>query len=120
VPKVLADLDRIVQVLVNLLSNASKYGPADLEIILSASMEDGFVRVKVGDRGPGIPPEQKATLFRRFMYPETRQDHLKMGAGLGLSVVKAIVEAHGGQAGVDNPRWGGTTFWFTLPIAMEI
>jgi signal transduction histidine kinase len=119
-PLVQADPRRMVQVLVNLLSNASKYGPANLEIILSASVENGFVRVKVDDRGPGISPEQRATLFRRFAYPETRHENLRMGAGLGLSVVKAIVEAHGGQTGVDNPSTGGTTFWFTLPIATEI
>jgi len=119
-PLVKADPRRTVQVLVNLLSNASKYGPADIEIVLSVSIEEDFVRVRVVDRGPGIPPEQQENLFRRFVNPEARQANIKVGAGLGLSVVKAIVEAHGGGVGVENLRWGGTAFWFTIPIAMEI
>jgi signal transduction histidine kinase len=127
-PLVKADPRRTVQVLVNLLSNASKYGPADMEIVLSANVEEDCVRVRVVDRGPGIPPEQQENLFRRFVNPEPRhltrqeprQATLKVGAGLGLSVVKAIVEAQGGEVGVENLRWGGTTFWFTIPIATEI
>jgi signal transduction histidine kinase len=107
-------------VLVNLLGNASKYGPVDSDIILSANLENGWVRVDVADLGPGVPPEQRDTLFRRFTHPGAAQAHIKVGAGLGLSVVKAVVEAQGGKAGVDYPPSGGTIFWFTIPMAQEI
>ena len=119
-PLVNADPRRTVQVLVNLLGNASKYGPVDTEIILNANLENGWVRVNVVDLGPGVPPEQRDSLFRRFARPGTAQAHIKVGAGLGLSVVKAVVEAQGGKAGVDYPPSGGTIFWFTIPMAQEI
>jgi signal transduction histidine kinase len=118
-PLVYIDPRRTIQVLVNLLSNASKYGPTDAENMISANIEGGWVRVKVTDRGPGIPAKQKSSLFQRFTYQDSVQDQIKVGAGLGLSVVKAVVEAHGGNTGVDTPPGGGTIFWFTIPIADE-
>jgi len=114
-PEVMADPRRVAQVLVNLLSNASKYGPSDAEIILSARQEGPSVRVEVADRGPGISSLHRELLFRRFEYPEVDTPS-KVGAGLGLSVVKTIIEAHGGQAGVENRLGGGSIFWFTLPV----
>jgi PAS domain S-box-containing protein len=121
IPVVQADPRRTAQVLVNLLSNASKYGPDQAEIAVSASLSpDGdWVRVAVADRGPGIPPEYRQDLFRRFKRPSQDNDTAQYGAGLGLSVVKAIVEAHGGQVGVDDRPDGGSIFWFTLPGAAE-
>lgn len=117
-PVVQADPRRTVQVLVNLVSNASRYGPTDDEITIGAEVIDGKVQVKVADRGPGIHPEYKSDVFHRFLYPGTA-DHVKAGAGLGLSVVKAVVEAQGGQVGVDDRPGGGSIFWFTLQIAEE-
>jgi two-component system phosphate regulon sensor histidine kinase PhoR len=114
-----ADPRRIVQVLVNLLSNASKYGPPDSPIIVEASADSRQVRVQVVDCGPGIAPEHRADVFRRFLYPRSVEPQAKVGAGLGLSVVKAVVEAHGGQVGVDSQPGGGSVFWFTLPRADE-
>jgi PAS domain S-box-containing protein len=119
IPPVYADPRRTQQVLVNLLSNASKYGPAGAEIDLCAEVGRSWVRVEVSDRGPGIPPEQRGDLFRRFVYPPASPEHGKIGIGLGLSVVKAVVEAHGGQTGVADRPGGGSTFWFTLPVAGE-
>jgi signal transduction histidine kinase len=105
-----------VQILVNLLSNASKYGPDQAEITISASVGESQVKVSVSDRGDGIPPKHRKNLFRRF----TRLgDKARYGAGLGLSVVKAIVEAHGGQVGLDDRPGGGSVFWFTLPEVPE-
>jgi PAS domain S-box-containing protein len=117
IPPVFADPRRTLQVLVNLISNASKYGPADAEIALCAGVSSDQVRVEVSDQGPGIPPEQRRDLFRRFAYPQATPEHGKVGIGLGLSVVKAVVEAHGGQTGVEDRSQGGSTFWFTLPLA---
>jgi PAS domain S-box-containing protein len=116
-PFVQADPRRVEQVLINLLANASKYGPPDAEITLSVAVQDGWVRVSVSDRGPGIPPERRGDLFRRFEHFNPDSDHAKAGIGLGLSVVKAVVEAHAGQAVVEDRPDGGSTFWFTLPVA---
>lgn len=116
-PAVLADPRRIVQVLTNLLSNASKYGPVDAEITLAVSAADGWARVSVADQGPGIPAEQRRDLFRRFVTPAGQDSRSQAGFGLGLSVVKAITEAHGGQVGVDDRLDGATVFWFTLRCA---
>jgi signal transduction histidine kinase len=109
----------VAQVLVNLLSNASKYGPSDEEIELAATLEGDWVRVAVADRGPGISGGRRDAVFRRFEYPSAAEGPAKVGAGLGLSVVKAIVEAHGGQAEVEDRPGGGSIFWFTLPVARE-
>jgi signal transduction histidine kinase len=119
IPVVRADSRRTVQVLVNLLSNASKYGPDDTEITIGATLRDGWARITVADRGPGIPPEYRKDVFRRFVYPDTDGDKTQYGAGLGLSVVKAVVEAQGGQVGLEDRTAGGSIFWFTLPIETE-
>jgi PAS domain S-box-containing protein len=121
IPVVRADPRRTVQVLINLLSNASKYGPDEAEIYVGASVSDEWVRVSVADQGPGILPEHRKDLFRRFSQLDpgnnsggSARHKAQYGAGLGLSVVKAIVEAHGGQVGVDERPGGGSVFWFTL------
>jgi signal transduction histidine kinase len=119
IPLVKVDPRRTMQVLINLLSNANKYGPADANIVVSAITEGDWVRVNVADCGPGIPDKQRSSLFQRFTYHDPQQNQIKVGAGLGLSVVKAVVEAHGGDTGVDTPPGGGTIFWFTIPIANE-
>jgi PAS domain S-box-containing protein len=116
IPVVRTDPRRTVQVLVNLLSNASKYGPDDAEIAIGAAVDDGWVRVRVADRGPGILPKQRGSLFRQFSRPGVENDRAQVGAGLGLWVVKTVVEAHGGQVGVDERPGGGAVFWFTLPV----
>jgi PAS domain S-box-containing protein len=115
-PPVQADRRRIEQVLVNLLSNASKYGPADAEITLAVTLSDGQVRVATADRGPGIPVAHQPEIFRRFVHLGPGDDKARYGIGLGLSVVKAIVEAHRGQVGVADRPGGGAVFWFTLPV----
>lgn len=119
IPMTQADPRRTVQVLVNLLSNASKYGPDGAEIVVGATAGDDWVRVAVADRGPSIPLEQREEVFRRFVHPSWGDGRAQHGAGLGLSVVKAIVEAHGGQVGVDDRPGGGSFFWFTLPKAHD-
>lgn len=116
-PPVQADPRRLTQVLVNLISNASKYGPAQRPIRLEAvwAQEAGpTVTVRVRDEGPGISPEKRALLFRPFRRPadETGQS----GVGLGLSIVKTIIERHQGRVGVESDEHGAT-FWFTLPLA---
>jgi len=116
IPVVRADPRRTVQVLTNLLSNASKYSPDESEIAISTTVCKGWARVAVADQGPGIPAGYRNVLFNRFAQPETVHGETLYGAGLGLSVVKAIVKAHGGQVGSDDRPGGGTVFWFTLPV----
>jgi two-component system phosphate regulon sensor histidine kinase PhoR len=118
-PVVQADPRRVGQVLVNLLSNAGKYGPDDAEITIGVTVGADKARVTVADRGPGIAPEYRRDLFVRLLYPASDSDKARYGAGLGLSVVKAVVEAHQGQVGVDDRPGGGSVFWFTLPVEQE-
>jgi PAS domain S-box-containing protein len=114
-PLVRADPRRTVQVLINLLSNASKYGPDAADIEVSAAAEDKWLRISVADRGPGVPLDQRQDLFRPFVHPRQGNDKAEVGVGLGLSVAKAIVEGQGGQVGVQERPGGGSVFWFTLP-----
>jgi len=115
-PPLWMDPMRITQVIVNLLSNASKYSPVRSPIDLSVSLPDAeTVRVSVADRGEGIAEPDRENLFRRFVRLEP-VDPGQYGVGLGLSVVKAIVEEHGGRVGVEARAGGGSTFWFSLPL----
>ncbi len=118
IPVVEADPTRLTQVFVNLLSNASKYSPLGAAIDVRQSVEDGWLRTEIADRGPGIPLTERRTLFRRFVRLR-REDGAQYGIGLGLSVVKAIVEGHGGAVGVEGREGGGSVFWFTLPLSKD-
>ena len=118
-PKVFADKRRIVQVLVNLISNANKYGPPGVEINLEVSVSNESARLAVKDRGPGIPQNKRENLFGRFVFPQEGAEVSQAGAGLGLSVVKAIVVAHGGEVCWEDRPGGGSEFWFTLPVVSE-
>jgi signal transduction histidine kinase/HAMP domain-containing protein len=111
---VLADRPRVVQVLVNLLTNASKYSPEKETIRLSTQQDGDFIRIQVTDHGGGISPDAQIHLFERF-YRVKRGDDEGLGIGLGLALSKAIVEAHGGQIGVESQVGAGSTFWFSLP-----
>jgi two-component system sensor histidine kinase ResE len=114
---VLADQRRTVQVLVNLLSNAIKHSPEYGTIKIEHSVREGVVRIEVIDEGGGVPLDQRQDLFRRFAHLQTTNERARHGAGLGLSVVKAIIEAQRGEVGIMDLTDGGNSFWFTLPIA---
>jgi len=115
-PKVIVDPMRMTQVLVNLLSNASKYGPIDQPIEVCIDLEaNDSLKVSVTDRGTGVFAEDKANVFRRFVRLD-QKDQAQYGIGLGLSVVKTIVESHGVMVGLDERLGGGSIFWFTIPI----
>jgi signal transduction histidine kinase len=119
IPSVQADSRRTEQVLVNLLSNAIKYSPDNTEITIRVTTVDNWARVAVADRGPGVPEGYQSDLFRPFVHPASLDSLSRHGAGLGLSVAKAIIEAHGGEVGVEDRTGGGSVFWFTLPLAKE-
>jgi signal transduction histidine kinase len=114
-PEVLADSRRLGQVLINLILNASKFGAANTSIDVRASIRDGAVRVVVADRGPGVSMQQAQRLFEPYFRSTTTAGTSREGVGLGLSIVKSIVEAHGGAVGVENRRGGGARFWFSIP-----
>jgi PAS domain S-box-containing protein len=114
-PLVQADPRRTSQVLVNLLSNAVKWGPQGSDIFLSVVTVADEVRISVADQGPGVLPEQKHRLFTRFGHMQPNNNRAEYSAGLGLSVVKAIVESQKGRVGVEDRQGGGAIFWFTIP-----
>ena len=119
-PPVKADPRRTAQVLVNLISNANRHGPPGEEIILQVSAAGRFIKLSVIDRGPGISPDHRDSLFHRFEFPHDENSPSQAGAGLGLSVVKEIVTAHGGEVGHEDHPGGGSVFWFTIPIDEEL
>jgi signal transduction histidine kinase len=111
IPLVHADERRISQVLINLITNAVKYSSDGMAIRVAAALKNGKVRVTVSDRGPGVPRESRAHLFEPYdRAGRTDGD----GFGIGLSVVRSIILAHGGAVGVEGRRGGGATFWFEL------
>jgi signal transduction histidine kinase len=113
-PDVLVDAQRIRQALSNLFSNAVKFAPEGTTIRVSACLHDGAVRVSVTDAGCGIAPEHLGRIFDWF-WQERRSS--RTGAGLGLSIAKGIVEAHGGTISVESVLGKGSTFSFTMPLA---
>ena len=119
-PPVKADPRRTAQVLVNLISNANRHGPPGEEIILRVSAAGRFIKLSVIDRGPGISPDHRDSLFHRFDFPHDENSPSQSGAGLGLSVVKEIVLAHGGEVGLEDHPGGGSVFWFTIPVDEEL
>lgn len=110
-----ADRRYVRQVITNLLANASKYSPHDTAIRVRAEPQGDRVRLAVEDSGGGIAPDQLAGLFERFY--RIRHNSDEPGVGLGLAIAKGIVEAHGGQIGVESELGKGTKVWFTLPAA---
>jgi len=113
--EMIGDENRLIQVVVNLLSNALKFAPKGSEIRVATvhSPTSRDVTVKVIDRGPGIPEAEQSRIFQRFERIE--QANSADGAGLGLAICKAIVEQHGGTIGVQSTEGQGSTFYFTLP-----
>jgi two-component system, OmpR family, sensor histidine kinase KdpD len=112
-PAVYVDSGLVTRVLVNLLENAAKYTPAGTRVTISAGIEGPCVRVSVDDNGPGLPPGPPEQLFAKF--ERGRSDAEIAGAGLGLAICKAIVEAHGGHIMAAHRPGGGARFTFTLP-----
>ena len=118
-PKVVADEDRVHQVLTNLLSNAIKFSPTGGEIVLGAQQRDQDVVVWVRDHGIGIPQETLPKIFDRFFRVENGTTRTINGTGLGLTLVKEVVTAHKGDVWVESTPGQGSTFFFTLPRSDE-
>ncbi|MDR3709015.1 MAG: ATP-binding protein [Capsulimonadaceae bacterium] len=117
-PAIEADQDKIDQILTNLVSNAIKYSPrgGHIKIVGKAHPDQSCVELRVEDEGMGIPREHLAKVWERFHRVDNRDNREIGGTGIGLFLVKALVEAHHGEVGVESEYGKGTTFWFKLPL----
>jgi signal transduction histidine kinase len=110
-----ADPDRLAQVLANLLTNAVRYTPAGGAITVGAERRSGDALVSVSNTGDRIPPEDLDRVFERFYRVEKSRDRARGGAGIGLAIVKQLVESFGGRVGAES-RVGLTRIWFSIPV----
>ena len=111
-----ADRGMILQVLYNLINNAVNYAGEDKAITLTyRRLADGYIRVEVIDRGEGIPADKLPHIWQRYYKVDTQHKRSVVGSGLGLSIVRGILEAHLARYGVDSRVGEGSTFWFELP-----
>ena len=106
---------RLEQALQNLAANALRHTPKGGRVALNAALEDGAIVVTVSDTGSGIAPEHLAHVFDRFYKVDPSRAGQAAGSGLGLSIVKAIVERHGGRITAASQAGGGTTFTLKFP-----
>jgi len=118
-PIVVGDRDRLIQVVSNLVNNAVKYSPDGGTVTLSSRAEGEFALVSVTDTGVGIPPDEIGHVFERFRRVRSGAAQSIPGTGLGLTIVKQIVEMHGGKIWVESAVGHGSSFHFTLPLAAE-
>lgn len=114
-PTVLADRERITEVLQNLLENARKYSPGQAQITVACRAMADEVIVSISDRGMGIALREQESIFERFQRADQATQSTIQGAGLGLYICRAIVEAHGGRIWVESTLHSGSTFSFSLP-----
>jgi len=114
-PSLFVDEVRVIQVIANLMENAAKFSPEGSEITIEAKAVENEVMVSVIDRGEGIAPELTDNLFDRYYQARRVADGQKSGTGLGPSICKGIVEAHGGRIWVESKLGAGSKFSFTLP-----
>ena len=116
---VMADTNRIKQVVLHFLSNAHKYSPLEGRIDVHLETEDSLARVSVSDEGPGIPLHEQEKIWERYYRVPTIeiQNGSEIGLGLGLHISRTIVEQHHGRIGLQSSPGSGSTFWFTLPLS---
>jgi signal transduction histidine kinase len=113
------DADALRQMLLNLLDNAAKYGPAEQTVTVGLALADGRARLWVDDQGPGIPAADRERVWERFWRLERDRGSAVAGTGIGLSVVRELVALHGGRAWIEDAPGGGARFVIELPLAPE-
>lgn len=118
VPAIEGDPLQLVRVYQNLIANALKHNPPGLSLTLDATQQEDWIYCTVTDNGVGIRPEQCEKLFDPYF--RGSQKPKSVGLGLGLYLCRQVIEAHGGEIGVESRVEAGTTFWFTLPIVHSI
>jgi signal transduction histidine kinase len=117
VPPVYIDFLRIKQVLLNLLENAISHTPHGGTITVTVSKNHSTVKISVADSGEGIPPDELESIFDRFHRVDKSRTRATGGSGLGLTIAKSMVEAHGGKIAVQSEQGKGSSFTFTIPVA---
>lgn len=115
----MADFDRSLQILCNLVSNAIKWSPKQSSIVVSEKIDSKFVTVSVADKGPGIPKERQQAIFERFKSIDQRKEKTITSSGLGLYIAKKLVELQGGLMGLVSSSEEGSTFSFSMKIATQ-
>ena len=117
-PEITIDPDRIIQVMINIISNAIKFTPKDGTIAVGAKLSGSAdqIEISVADTGVGIPAEDLPKIFGKFQQAKNRSQGDKSGTGLGLTIAQELVHLHGGKISVDSKEGEGTTFTFTLPM----
>lgn len=119
-PSVFVDHQRISQVLRNYLANAITHTPAGGKINVGARLQGKFIEISVADTGEGIPAKDLPNIFERFYRVDKSRVRSRGGSGLGLTIAKRLVEAHGGKVGVESQEGQGSRFSFTLPVQEAI
>src|SRR5262249_54875617 len=120
-PLIWGDADRLEQALQNVAANAIRRTPEGGTVTLHAEPAGDFVRITVSDMGPGIPPEHLPHIFDRFYNADASRagTAIRSGRGLGLSIVRAIVDRHGGEVSATNQPGGGAIFTLQLPAVLK-
>ncbi|MEW6097497.1 MAG: ATP-binding protein [bacterium] len=116
-PLIIGDKDRLEEVFTNLIENGIRYSPKGGEIIINGEVEGDEVKISIQDQGDGIPEEHLPHIFEKF---HKMEPHRPGSTGLGLSITKGIVEAHGGKIWVESAIGTGSKFIFTLPIKVTL
>ena len=116
--EVYADIQRLDQVLTNLVNNAVKYAPESNRINLRIEQIKGFIKVSVQDYGIGIPPEKLRRIFDRYYRVDLSGNQIS-GLGLGLYISAEIIRRHGGEINIESELGKGSTFWFTIPAEVK-
>jgi signal transduction histidine kinase len=116
-PKVNVDVEKISLAIQNLLDNAIRYTPSGGKITVSLETKGNYIEFSIKDTGIGIPKTQQERIFTKFFRGSNALKTETEGSGLGLFIVKNIIEAHGGKIWFESEEGKGTTFYFTLPVA---
>jgi signal transduction histidine kinase len=116
-PPVDADRDRVIQILMNLVSNAIKFSTPGTPIEIFGAVDGDWLQLSVRDQGLGISPQEIPKLFNEFYRPSSEHVRRIPGCGLGLSIVRSLVSLHGGKVWAESTPGVGSTFHFTLPLA---
>lgn len=111
------DAERLIQVMINLISNALKFSPAGKRVFINCSTKEDQLLFSVCDQGAGVPKALQEKIFERFQQNTNDQALNPEGTGLGLSISKALIEQHNGKIGVSSEEGLGSTFWFSIPVA---
>lgn len=116
-PEIWGDPDRLLQVFLNLLSNALAHSHEGSRIVIKGTKNEQFIQVSIADQGGGIATSQLPFVFERFYRADTSRSRREGGMGLGLAIARSLVETHGGQIWVESTVGQGSTFSFTIPFA---